>query len=288
MLKLIVNADDFGLSEKTNEGIRQAHLHGILTSASLMANGEAFDHAVSVCREVPSLDVGAHLTLIEERPLLDLNRVPSLIDERGHFLRHATVFTRRYFQRRFSLLEIRAELEAQIQKITGAGIQISHLDSHQHIHVLPEILKIAVELAGKYRVPFVRRPREKIATYMYRGRGACSRIAQLLVLRAFCRAKVARKMSHPDYFAGFFHGGKVNRTNLREIIRHLPDQGSCELMCHPGQADPATRYPHWGYRPQDELDALMDPSIADVIREQMIKLATFRDLASDLPPSIHR
>ncbi len=278
MLKLIVNADDFGLSEKTNEGIRQAHTQGILTSASLMANGHAFQHAVTICRESPTLDVGVHLTLIEERPLLEPRLVPSLVDEKGFFPRHATVFTRQYFQDKFSLPEIRAELEAQIQKIVETGIHLTHLDSHQHIHMLPKVLKIAVELAKKHRIPFVRFPREKIAVYMAKRRGAISRVIQLLVLRSFCHARARAAVAHTDHFAGFFYGGKIDRANLREIIEHLPDRGTCELMCHPGQADPTSRYTHWGYHPQNELDALIDPALAELLREKGVALTSFRDL----------
>ena len=107
MLKLIVNADDFGLSEKVNEGIVSAHRNGIVKSASLMANGTAFDHAITCCAVTPTLDIGVHLNLVEEQPVLDTHQVPSLVDRKGRLPRHAKNFVRRYFAGQISLQEIR-------------------------------------------------------------------------------------------------------------------------------------------------------------------------------------
>ena len=280
MLKLLVNADDFGLSEKTNEGIEYAHRNGILTSASLMANGAAFEHAVAICRQVPSLDVGIHLTLVEERPLLAALAVPSLVDAKGRFPRHATVFTKQYFLGRLSLTEIRAELEAQIRKVLKHGIHISHLDSHQHVHMLPQILKIAVSLAKEYDIPFIRFPGEKLCSYMVQGPGAISRVLQLLGLRFFCALGDRSPLSRTDRFAGFFFGGKMTRKNLREVIEHLPQDGVYELMCHPGLADPLSNYSHWGYDPSGECAALVDQETRSLLNLRGIQLVNFMDLAA--------
>src|SRR5213592_207307 len=150
MPKVIVHGDDFGLSERINEGILQAHRHGILTSSSIMANGEAFDQAAALARSTPSLDVGVHLTLIEERPLLSAAEVSTLVNGDGRFHAHATRFGARYFSARINLEEVRRELEAQVEKVLAAGLVPSHLDSHQHVHVLSGILRIVVELSRKY------------------------------------------------------------------------------------------------------------------------------------------
>ena len=281
MLKLIVNADDFGLSEKVNEGIRLAHLNGILTSASLMANGAAFEHAVTICQSVPSLDVGIHLTLIEERPLLNPSAVPSLVDPTGRFPRHATVFIRQYFLGRFSLQEIHAEMDAQIRKVLSRGIRISHLDSHQHIHLLPQILKIVVSLAREYQIPYIRLPCEKLDGYMQQGRGAASRVMQLLGLRFFCYwAGRQVPILRTDHFAGFFFGGRLDRQNLRQVIEHLPPDGLCELMCHPGLDDPLGNYGHWGYDASGECDALVDPEIRSRLAQRNIQLVSFHQMAA--------
>jgi hopanoid biosynthesis associated protein HpnK len=280
MLKLIVHADDFGLSERINEGIRQAHLNGILTSASLMASGPAFEQAVGICRTVPTLDVGVHLTLVGERPVLDPQTVPTLVDERGLFPRHATVFARQYFRNKFSLPEIRAELEAQIKKVLSHGISISHLDSHQHVHMLPQLLAITVDLARQYRIPCVRFPHETVRSFMWGGPAAFSRVAQLLGLRFFCYLGRRASIARANHFAGFFHGGKLNRENLKRVLEHLPLTGTCELMCHPGLDDPATPYGHWHYCWADELSSLTDPESADFLRRRGIKLISYRELPS--------
>ena len=152
MLQLIVHADDFGLSEKVNEGILQAHRLGILTSASVMANGAAFEHAIEMWRSLPSLDLGIHLTLVEEQPVLDPAMVPSLVNETGQFYRHATIFAKRYFMGKIRLGEVRRELAAQINKVMSRGVTISHLDSHQHVHMLPQVLRVTLELAGEFGI----------------------------------------------------------------------------------------------------------------------------------------
>src|SRR6266571_5105507 len=105
--KLIVHGDDFGISERINEGILRGHCHGILTSASIIANGEAFEHAATLARSTPSLDIGVHLTLIEEKPLLDPAELPTLVNPDGNFHPHVTNFARRYFSGRINLQEVR-------------------------------------------------------------------------------------------------------------------------------------------------------------------------------------
>ncbi|HEY4713486.1 MAG TPA: ChbG/HpnK family deacetylase, partial [Aquirhabdus sp.] len=115
--KLIVHADDFGISEQVNDGILKAHLNGILTSTSIMATGAAFDHAVSISNSVPSLDVGIHLTLVEEKPLLEMRQISSLLDNNGRFYGHATIFTKKYLFGKIRIDEVVHELDAQIQKV---------------------------------------------------------------------------------------------------------------------------------------------------------------------------
>jgi hopanoid biosynthesis associated protein HpnK len=278
MLKLIVHADDFGLSKQTNDGILKSHLDGILTSTSLMANGAAFDHAVSLCSKVPTLDVGLHLTLVEELPILDPHHVASLVDRQGKLCRHATVFTTRYFAGRIDFDEVRAEMEAQIQKVRSHGLRISHLDSHQHVHMLPEILRITVALARKYGINVVRFPREALQPYMLRAPWGIPRVGQLLWLRFLCSSGRHAEVFRTDHFVGFFFGGKLDKERLRIVLDYLPRTGTCELMCHPGLDDPATRYAHWGYHWPDELNALLDPDIADFLRSRCVSLTSYRDL----------
>ena len=280
MPKLIVHADDFGLSEQINEGILQAHLHGILTSTSIMANGAAFEHAMSICRSVPSLDVGIHLTLVEEQPVLDASTLLSLVNVDGRFHHHIAEFMKRYCTGRISLREVRSELDAQIRKVMNRGVSVSHLDSHQHIHMLPCIWRITAELAMEYGIPAIRFPRERVRAYMLKQRGAISRVLPLLVLNCFCWLGRHTRALRTDHLVGFFFGGNLHKDNLQEVLRHLPRTGTCELMCHPGFDDPKTRYSHWGYHWVDELHALIDQEIVEELQRKGVQVISYRQLAN--------
>jgi hopanoid biosynthesis associated protein HpnK len=284
VLKLIVNADDFGLSERVNDGILQSHGSGILTSASIMANGAGFEHAIGICRAVPTLDVGIHLTLVEEEPVLRTNLVPSLIDGTGRLHRHAAIFTRRYFAGTIRLEEVECELEAQIQKVMSYGITVSHLDSHQHLHMLPQVLAITIKLAKKYGIGAIRLPRETIRRYMFSGQGAARRMLQLLILNMFCRFGKNTNSTRVDEFVGFFFSGNLHKNNLGKLLECLPTSGTCELMCHPGFDDASTRYGHWGYHWSNELNALTDPEMADFLRQRNVALISYRQLAQSATP----
>ena len=144
MKKLVVNADDFGLSIKVNEGILCAHQNGILTSTSIMANGMAFQHAVDTWKSNPTLDVGIHLTLVGEKPLLNPDVIPDLVNKKGICHQHAKDFVMKYMMGKISQKQIYQELEAQVVKVLDQGIVISHVDSHQHIHMLPQILSVVI------------------------------------------------------------------------------------------------------------------------------------------------
>jgi len=278
MLRLIVHADDFGLSEAINDGILRSHREGILTATSLMANGDAFDHAVELCRRSPALDVGVHLTLVEERPLLDPDAVSSLVGADGRFHRHATVLARRYFSGRLCLDQVRKELDAQIRLVLSRGIRPTHLDSHQHAHMLPHLLRVVTELAREHDIPHVRYPAEKPTWYMVTTPYRARRALELLGMSALCLFGRRAPVRRTDHFVGFYFGGDLGTHNLRLIINSLPRTGTCELMCHPGLPDPETRHAHWGYHWQEEFEALVDPAIAVLIRSRDIALISFRDL----------
>lgn len=276
-IKVIVHADDFGLTEKINEGILRAYIQGILTSTSIMANGQAFEHAINIARSTPTLDVGIHLTLIEERPLLNAEEIPTLVAPNGQFHPHALEFIRRYLLGRISLKEARKELESQVRKVLTAGISPSHLDSHQHVHMLPGILNIVVELSQKYGIPAIRFPRE-FGVFRKIRKVPFTRLAQALVLNLFCQMVKDRIGRKTDFFAGFLFGGNLNKENLLRIFGDLHHSGTYEIMCHPGLDDPDTHYKHWGYHWLDELKALLDKGIFDLVQHKGIHLISYRQL----------
>lgn len=276
-VRLIVHADDFGLTERINDGVLQAHLNGILTSTSIMPNGRAFEHAVATARLTPTLDVGIHLTLIEERPLLESGTIATLTTRDGKFHGHALGFIRRYVQGRISLTEITKELETQIQKVLAAGISPSHLDSHQHVHMLPGVLNIVVELSRQYGIPAIRFPRE-VGVFRQIGSAPLARLIQALALNCVCHLGRDRIGCRTDFFAGFLFGGNLNKENLLKILTALHYDGTYEIVCHPGLDDPGTQYGHWGYHWLDELNALLDADIADFLQQRRIELISYRQL----------
>jgi len=279
MLSLIVNADDFGLTEKVNEAILKSFRNGVLRSTSIIANGKSFDHAVGIIGSNPDLDIGVHLTLVKEKPIMDADKIPSLLGENGNFHNHAIDFAKKYFSEKISLGEVRNELNAQIEKVFDQGVKVSHIDSHQHLHMLPKILDITIELVNHYNIKFIRFPKEKFSGYMFPDLKSLSRIAQMIAVNHFC-SRAKEKISYKtDYFAGFYFGGKLDRKNLLTLINNLPSDGVCELMCHPGLTDGSTDYSHWNYRQVEEMFALVDGEVPEVLFKRNIEITSFKNLS---------
>ena len=279
---LIVNADDFGLSEKVNAGISHAHQRGIVTSASLMANGRAFEHAVDLAKEMPSLDIGIHLTLVGENPLLPAHEVSSLLSADGALLPHAAGFLTRFCRGKIRLSQVRRELSAQIEKVRATGLRLSHLDSHQHLHVLPGIASIVAELARRYHIPAMRRPVETpLPQEVVR---QPLRAVQWGVLKALTAAtSSAGVILTPDRFFGFFCGGRLSVVDLESFIQRLRPGEVAEIMCHPGLADVSSPYLNWHYDWVGELDALTSREVVAAVQKRGVRLTGFSALVDRRP-----
>jgi chitin disaccharide deacetylase len=145
--------------------------------------------------------------------------------------------------------------------------------------MLPQILRITVELAKEYGIPAVRLPREVVRIYMLKRKGSVAKVLQLSILNLLCRLGKSALLLHPDHFVGFFFGGNLHKRNLQKLLQHLPPTGTTELMCHPGLDDPSTHYSHWGYHWSEELCALVDSEITDFLRQQEIQLISYRHFA---------
>lgn len=273
MKRLIVNADDFGFTRDVNAGIVEAHTRGILTATTLMANGTAFDDAVRLAREHPTLDVGCHLVLIGGNSLVDGREFPRTVPE---FLQAA-------FQRR---IRPYSELRAQVERILSSGITPRHLDTHKHTHLFPPVLEAVARLGEEFRIPWVRRPmdfplqpgRTPLAKRLIsRGFGA--------VRGRFHRVLAAHGCRSTDYFAGFQITGRFDAGHVVALLLSLPD-GSTEFMCHPGHCTDELR----GMRTRlkesrrQELEALTDPRVKDTVRDQGIRLSRFADLEQTSGP----
>lgn len=277
MKKLIVTADDLGLTPGVNRGIVRAFQDGIVTSASLLVTGSAFEEAVTLARQNPELDVGLHLTLVEERAVLRREALPTLVDETGRFPRTSGEFFRRAVLGRISWDEVEREIEAQLALFQKTGLRLSHLNSHQHLHMFPPVFQIVRRLTRGMDNVWIRNPagpwRKSPGVRM-------GRWVQRLGLNLTCLSAQALHRSRipqmPDGMYGFEVGGRLTRPALEQILRKIPD-GLYELICHPGEddAETRTRYSHWGYRWAEELEALTVPETRVVLKEQGIALTSF-------------
>src|SRR3990172_4904703 len=146
MIKLIVNADDFGLTEKINEATVEGHRGGIITSTTLLANGAAFETAVRLARLESDLGVGVHLNLSEGYPLCQPCRLASLTNEKGSLYLSPVGLVRKLASGRINLGQVELELRAQIEKVKCACIEATHLDGHKHFHYFPPFLEIVIRL----------------------------------------------------------------------------------------------------------------------------------------------
>jgi predicted glycoside hydrolase/deacetylase ChbG (UPF0249 family) len=279
-IRLIVNADDLGVSERVNEGIVLAHRSGIVTAASLMAVGRAFDHAVQCCRRVPELDVGVHLTLVAEKPLLQ--RTSSLSGDDGRLPPSAGAFLRRCLAGAIRMADIQAELSAQIERVLDHGLRPTHLDSHQHVHALPGIAQLVLRLSTRYHIPFVRVPVEDPRIDRPLSIHAMSRWTGAMALRASwtvarlsgARGAECRRLR----FLGFTEGGRLSETRLHRLLRTLRPGRTYELMCHPGLAPEEPDLQNWNYRHEEELQALTSALIRAEITGRGIRLDSFKNM----------
>jgi chitin disaccharide deacetylase len=229
---LIPNADDFGFTRDVNLGIIEAHRHGILTATTLMASGAAFEHAVELARENPELDIGVHLVLVDSVGFPPT--IPRLLLSLGR-------------------IRIYDQLVRQVRKVLEAGIRPTHLDTHKHTHLLPQVFKAVTRIAEEFQIPWVRR-----------------RFGPFRLLPT-------RGSRTTDHFTGFrMH---IDAASLSNLIRHLPE-GTTEFMCHPGLCTDELRAARTRLKEsrRRELDALTSPEVRAALQESAVKLTRYRDL----------
>ena len=261
MKQLVVNADDFGFTRDVNAGIVEAHRNGILTATTLMANwgatSDAFDDAVRLAKETPSLDIGCHLVLVQGPGL------PATIPQ----LVQAVALGR---------IPIYEELVKQVRRIFEAGLSPTHLDTHKHTHLLPPVLEAVARISEEFRIPWVRRPFD--FPLQPGGVGWKNRLMRLMSGR-FSSTLARHRCRSTDWFAGFRITGRYGSGDLAEVIRALPD-GVTEFMCHPGRCGDELRSARTRLKEsrEEELRALTSPEIRAALAEAGVKLVSYRDL----------
>ena len=264
--RLIVTADDVGLHPAMTSGAIEGHRRGIVTACSVVANGAAFDEAVERLREVPSLEVGVHLTLVGERPVSDPKRIRSLVSKNGSLHTSYVGFVRRYAAGAIRLAEVERELRAQLERVKNSDLAITHLNSHQHLHMLPAVHRLVVSLANEMNIAYVRTVNDLGAT-----RGSLRRvsIAALSALgRRARRTHVATRSA--DQTIGVGGAGHLDEPTLLSLLTLV--RGTVELVTHPASDQSPSNQYAWQYDWTSELAALTSSAVRQRIAERRIAL----------------
>ena len=241
--RLILNADDFGLTPGINRAIAELHSAGALTSATLMANGPAFDDAAAIASAHPTLGIGCHIVLTDGIPVSPAASIPSLIGPDGKSFRPSLVaFLRALFLGRIRADDITREALAQIQKLQQAGIPITHIDTHKHTHLFPGIARPLLEVADRANIRAIRNPFEPPWSLALHQGSPRRRLAIKTInclhpkFEAALRTHAGR-IQTTDGTVAISATGHLDANTLARILNTLPTTGTYELCCHPGYND---------------------------------------------------
>ncbi len=277
--RLIVNGDDFGSSRQVNEAVILAHRRGILTSASLMVTGAAFEHAVALARDNPHLAVGLHLTLVDGRPVLPARDLPHVARKTGAFRASPARAGLHYFLSPGARRELFPEIAAQFERFAQSGLRLSHVDAHCHLHVHPVVLEAIVQIARTYGVRRVRVPADSLVSALPFLRSAPWAGGYALLFRLLT-SRMKRKLRRQGFvFPGRVYGNLLTGRMSREYVLSLLDgvpPGFSEIYFHPSLPDSAR-----DTQPFRELSILMDPDVRSKIDRLGIILSTYFDLEED-------
>jgi hopanoid biosynthesis associated protein HpnK len=239
--RLIVNADDFGLTSGVNRAIVELHQAGVLTSTTLMARAAATDEAIALARANPSLGVGCHIVLVDGEPVLPPREIPTLVDSRtGCFPPKLSTFLLRLFTGRIRSSEIEAEAAAQIALLQRNALRLTHIDSHKHAHMFPAVLRPVLRAAANAGIHAVRNPFEPEWAIRATPRASLLRTGEVLMLRhlgPFFRKLIAQEnASTTDGTIAVVGTGTLDADAVRSMLTQLPP-GTWELVTHPGYND---------------------------------------------------
>jgi len=269
--RLIVNADDFGLSPAVNEAVIRAHDEGILTTASLMVNEQGFEEAVQLAKQKPRLGIGLHLTLLMGRSALPPEEIPGLVNPRGEFSCRPVAAGFRYFFQRGLRSQLRAEIRAQFEKFRATGLLLDHVNGHLHLHLHPTVFQILMEDAAPLGIRRMRLTRDCLARSRRMAQGRWFyRISHALIYEWLSnRARKPlqqRSIKHTEITFGLLQNAQANEEYLVKLLPELPP-GDSELYSHPSLDE----FKH-------EFDALVSPRVKALILKQGISLIRYQDL----------
>jgi chitin disaccharide deacetylase len=283
--RLIINADDFGLTSGVNRAIAEGNRSGVITSATIMANAQASLAAMEMARAQPALKTGCHIVLIDGVPLSA--NLPTLTNGTSCFRRSLKQFALAAVRKQMAADEIQREAEAQIRKIQASGITLTHVDSHKHTHMFPHVLRPVLRAARACGIRAVRNPFEPLRSWprsMVLGApGLWLRSAGVMAFQMFAgefrRVLQEEGMVSTDGTVGIAATGKLDQKMLLRILKALPE-GTWELVCHPGYSDADLKAA--GTRltasREIELSALTSKETKEALGRQKIELISYADL----------
>ena len=271
MNRLIVNADDFGLSPSVNQAVIRAHREGILTTASLMTGEAGFDEAVRLARENPKLGVGLHLVLLHGHAVLPPDKIPGLVNSHGEFSNSPVGVGMKYFFLPGLREQLHAEIHAQFEKFRSTGLPLDHVNGHLHLHLHPAIFKILMEDSEKLGIRHLRLTRDCLARSRAMSNGhlfyKVSHAAIFESLSRRARGPLRQKnIRHAQITFGLLQDSRVNEDYLLKLLPELPP-GDSELYSHPS----LDKFKH-------EFDALISPRVREQIQKLGIQLIRYQDL----------
>lgn len=282
MRRLIVNADDFGLTAGVNRGIVQSHQNGIVTSTTLMACSKRFAEAATLSKNLPRLSVGCHVVLVDGTPTGDVAQIPTLAGPgsppqfRVSLMNFATMAA----CGRLDEGHIEAEITAQIHKIRSAGVAVSHLDSHKHTHMFPVVLRAMLRAAKNCGVKAIRNPFEPLVFAKF---ARWKRQFQLRMMSNFRNnfrsALESAEIAAPDGCIGVAATGGLNEETFRQLMERLPE-GTWEFVSHPGYNDQELDTIRTRLREsrEKELAVLTSAASKEILRQQQVELISYREL----------
>ncbi len=287
MKRLLVTGDDFGLALEVNEAIERAYGEGVLRTASLMVGGAAAEDAVARAHAMPGLGVGLHLVLVEGRPTLDQEQVSMLLDPQGVFLEDFVRAGFRFFFRPGIRRQLAAEIRAQFEAFRATGLELDHVNAHNHMHLHPTILGLLIEIGRDYGLPPIRFPREHFrwnpgSGWLRETRRAMGDLALSPWMALLRRRLRTAGVLHNDQVLGNVDSGHMNEETVLRLLDTLP-AGTTEMYFHPAvgrcaeieRVSPGTQY-------NGELTALLSPRVRERIETLAVEPLRFRDLGRPL------
>ncbi|MBA7638588.1 Carbohydrate deacetylase [subsurface metagenome] len=253
---------------------------GVVKSVSFITNTTYFEESLAVLRRHPDISVGVHLNLTDGKPLSPPTNLRFLLNRKVTFLGSHSKVIWAVISHFTNLEHIKYEFELQIKRLLNHNINISHLDSHGYVHIIPPLFKIVSELARKFRIPFIRIPREKLSLGDYFSKWHF--LGVNLLSKYIVSNLTDKQFKYTDHSFGLKDTGKLTKERLIEIIKQL-SYGTTEIAVHPGyNSQTLSRMFKWNYSWYDELLALTDKEVKEEIKRNKIDLVNFCKISKRL------